>query len=411
MSITLRILIASVVFGLTLPISSVAASSVVQVNANGKSCQPSGGPVYTTIQEAVTAVASGGTVLVCPGSYAEQVAISQPLTLRGVRSGDMGAAVVIPPATGLKGVQGTSTLPQIFAYSITTGPVTIENLTVDASNNLITDCTTLFEGVYFRDAFGTVNHVATRNQIATSGGSDCNNGFGIRVLGDTSNATVVVENSSTRSYDLVGIIAQDAFANVTIRNNSVTGPGAISNVATIGVWMLDGATGPVSGNSVVDNSGLSAAGSDGILVQGSHGAEISGNTLGNNAYGIKFIPDPNLDADNGTVTRNIVLGSGIDGIYVCSSNNAVQGNSIDASTASGVNLASVSNTCSANNNTVSNNDVNEACAGILIDPSATGNVTSPNRIFNATTLQLNGINCPSSVKYGSHAQKRRILDP
>jgi parallel beta-helix repeat protein len=408
-SITLRISIASVVFGLTLPISSSAASSVVQVNANGKSCQPSGGPVYTTIQEAVTAVASGGTVLVCPGSYAEQVAISQPLTLRGVRSGDMGAAVVVPPPTGLKVLPGTSTLPQIFAYSITTGPVTIENLTVDAANNLITDCTTLFEGVYFKDAFGTVNHVAARNQTATSGGNDCNNGFGIRVYGDVSNSTVVIENSSVRSYDLDGIIAQDAFAAVTIKNNSVIGPGALSN-PTFGIWMLDGATGTVSGNSVADNSVLSVAGSAGILIQGSHGVQISGNTLGNNAYGIKVVPDIGLDANNGTVTGNTVLGSGLDGIYVCSNNNSVQGNSISASAESGVNLASVSNICSANNNIASNNTVNEACAGILIDPSVTGNATSPNRIFNATTLQLMGTTCPSSGRKVSDPTKRRVLE-
>ena len=161
--------------------------------------------------------------------------------------------------------------------------------------------------------------------------------------------------------------------------------------------MLDGATGPVSGNSVVDNSGFSAGGSEGILIQGSHGIQMVGNTLGNNAYGIKFIPDTGFDADDGTVSQNTVLGSVVDGIYVCSNNNLVQANRISASLESGVNLASVSGTCSGNNNTVSNNVINEACAGILIDPGVTGNVTSPNSIFNATTLQLTGTNCASGA--------------
>jgi len=399
---SLRISIASAVIALGLPMCCVAASNIVQVNANGKSCLHKKVPVYTTIQEAVNAVASGGTVLVCPGSYPEQVTITQPLTLRGVQSGNRDAAVVIPPATGLKVLQGTFTAPQVFVNSITAGPVTIENLTVDASHNLL-GCGTLFEGVYFRDASGSVNHVATRNQIATVGGKDCNTGFGIRVNGGT-NVSVVVENSSARSYDQVGILAQLAFATITIKNNSVSGPGPIKDVATIGIWMLDGATGLVSRNSIVNNSGLSAGGSAGILVQGTHGAQITGNTLGNNAYGIKFIPNPNFDADNGSATQNTMLGSRIDGIYLCSNNNMVQGNTISASAESGVNLA-----CGANNNTVTKNTVNEACAGILVDPSVSGNVTTPNSIFNATTVQLTGRSCSAAGQRRGNDRKGPVL--
>jgi pectin methylesterase-like acyl-CoA thioesterase len=40
---------------------------------------------FATIQAAVNAASPGSTVLVCPGTYAEQVVITQPLTLRGVR--------------------------------------------------------------------------------------------------------------------------------------------------------------------------------------------------------------------------------------------------------------------------------------------------------------------------------------
>jgi parallel beta-helix repeat protein len=407
---TVRIAILLTVLTMILTMNSFAASNVVQVNTNGQSCLHNKVPVYTTIQAAVDAVATGGTVLVCPGTYPEQVTISQPLTLRGVQSRNMGAAVVVPPATGLKKLPGTSTAPQIFVHAVTTGPVTLDNMTVDASNNLITDCTLLLEGVYFYDASGTVKNVAARNQSSAVGGSACNGGFGIRVVGIASSVDVTIQNNSVRAYDSAGILAQAAGSptSVTIQKNSVSGPGSISNIATRGIWMLDGATGPVSGNSVVDNSGLSAGGSEGILIQGSHGVQIVGNTLGNNAYGIKFIPDPNLDADDGTVSQNTVLGSGIDGIYVCSNNNLVQANRISASLESGVNLASLSGTCSGNNNTISNNSINEACAGILVDPGVTGNVTTPNLIFNATTLQLIGTNCTSGSEASLHPTPHAI---
>src|SRR4029077_12937099 len=42
---------------------------------------------FSTIQAAVNAVPFGSTVLVCPGTYPEQVVIAQPLTLKGVTDG------------------------------------------------------------------------------------------------------------------------------------------------------------------------------------------------------------------------------------------------------------------------------------------------------------------------------------
>ena len=52
-------------------------------------CKPSL-PSYTTISAAVSSVPPFSTVLVCPDTYAEQVTISQPLTLQGVASGNAG---------------------------------------------------------------------------------------------------------------------------------------------------------------------------------------------------------------------------------------------------------------------------------------------------------------------------------
>jgi hypothetical protein len=89
----------------------------------------------------VNAAAPGSKVLVCPGSYPEQVEITKPLTLRGVRSGNSGAAVVVPPPGGLiVPVDGsTASAPQVFAHDVA-GQVNISNITVDAANNQITNC-------------------------------------------------------------------------------------------------------------------------------------------------------------------------------------------------------------------------------------------------------------------------------
>src|SRR5580704_7082327 len=63
-------------------------------------CKPSL-PSYTSISAAVSAVPAGSTVQVCPGTYAEQVFISQALTLEGITSGNSSDVVITVPGSGL----------------------------------------------------------------------------------------------------------------------------------------------------------------------------------------------------------------------------------------------------------------------------------------------------------------------
>ena len=52
---------------------------------------------YATIQQAVNTVPSGSTIKICPGTYHEQVAINQPVTLTGIQYGTQDAVVILPP--------------------------------------------------------------------------------------------------------------------------------------------------------------------------------------------------------------------------------------------------------------------------------------------------------------------------
>ena len=49
---------------------------------------------FTTISAAVAGVPAGATIQVCPGVYPEQVTITQPLTLKGIHSGNANRAVI-----------------------------------------------------------------------------------------------------------------------------------------------------------------------------------------------------------------------------------------------------------------------------------------------------------------------------
>jgi pectin methylesterase-like acyl-CoA thioesterase len=70
------------------------------VVVGASACQP-GFAHYSTIQAAASAVPAGGTLLVCPGTYPEQIQVTTPLTLRGVTMGNSDAAVIVPPTGGL----------------------------------------------------------------------------------------------------------------------------------------------------------------------------------------------------------------------------------------------------------------------------------------------------------------------
>src|SRR5437899_7923808 len=89
----------------------LAASPMLAANYAVGTCKPSL-PSFTTISAAVSTVPPGSTVLVCPGTYPEQVTIAQPLTLKGITSGNAGQAVITVPGSGLAVVRdgfGTST--------------------------------------------------------------------------------------------------------------------------------------------------------------------------------------------------------------------------------------------------------------------------------------------------------------
>ena len=91
----------SIVLFLLLPMDALNLSATVAVGT----CLPQL-KSFSTIQAAVSASSpeesdqnegndGGKTVLVCPGTYPEQVVINTPLTLKGVVSGNHGAAVIL----------------------------------------------------------------------------------------------------------------------------------------------------------------------------------------------------------------------------------------------------------------------------------------------------------------------------
>jgi hypothetical protein len=103
----------------------------------GRTCQPNL-QSYSTIEDAISNVAAGGTILVCAGAYPEQVLITKPLTMKGVLSGKAATSFLTSPKGGLKqntvNHLGNIWDAQVLVQS-TAGPVDISDLSVDGANN------------------------------------------------------------------------------------------------------------------------------------------------------------------------------------------------------------------------------------------------------------------------------------
>jgi parallel beta-helix repeat protein len=393
-----------------------------------------GGPNKPTIQAAVNASQPGGTVLVCPGTYPEQVTITKDLTVQGLVVGTAGQVVITSPASGVVANTydlynyGTSAVAaQVLVQNAR--QVVLNNITVDGNNNGIGSCVLDIRGIYYQNASGTIENVTTRNQVAgypSLALDGCQTGQGIFVQSGYGTSStpqyVAILGNSVRTFAKNGITVDGSPLNFLLQKNYIVGQGPTTGAAENGVQISDGATGQVLNNTTIDeiwepdtpSQPYNAA--SGILVYSSANVEVGFNTVGSTQFGIVTISDPSYPSpqdptgsgDHTNIHDNSVLGTQIfDGLDVCSNNNTVINNSVFSSTESGIHLDS---TCggTGKNNVVSFNTINDACAGILQGgtPNTLGGGTllgliplpGANTFYNDATTVLAGDVCPVTPK-------------
>jgi len=268
---------------------------------------------FKTIQSAVNAAPAGGTVVVCPGTYYEQVVISKPLTLTGKQAtiDEKGVTptfqVMLPPPTGTQTIYA--------AVVMTSSGIDFTGFRVQHAQG---------EGILAAGLSGTVN--------------------GIVIAGNT-----VVYN------DLGGPTAPTYF--------ECLGSGAVPNDCGEGVHFAGGvAYSTIRGNFIAHNSGGVLLSDD---VGPTHNNVVQGNVVTDNlsdcgitvpghnpmAVNAAGVPQPsvagvyrNAILDN-AVTGNGVVGEGGAGVLfanaapgTASYDNLVQGNYIAGNGLSGVTM-------------------------------------------------------------------------
>ncbi len=358
-------------------------------------------PDYETIQEAVDAVPAKATILVCAGTYTEQVDIPKSLTLRG--AGEGLTTISSPPIASMANNfgalvgGGSDRRPIVFAHG---APVSIRDLTVDGHG--AGSCSPSFYGIAYFDAGGTISGVEVTD-IRAEPLNGCQNGLGIYNLNrDHVSRTWTVTRSAVSGFQKNGITGNEAGLDATISDNVVQGAGPApiaQNLVQIGF----GAGGTVRGNTL-DGAECEAAscGPDPIsdeqaagvlLYAAADGTEVLGNEISASDSGIS-------DSSGGgvhDVAGNRLSDNRYEGIYFDSGTMQAHGNLIEGGR---LGVAPVSWAGSPDSNpklTLSGNTITGASvAGIapLRDDSTTGDprvVTHFNRIVgNAVGLDNAG---------------------
>lgn len=294
---------------------------------------------YPTIGAAVSAAASGDTILVCPGTYHELLTVpaGKPLTIEGTGDPVVDAAGLSDPATG-----------QYSGVLVQASGTTIEGLTVEHATG---------EGILVQGAAGTAplthvtirgNHVVANDQgnpdgtpITTSPYTQCDEIPG-PLPGDCGEAIhlwSVADSAVTGNYvshDSGGILLTDEsgpthgnlIAGNTVADNpydcGVTLGGHNKGAAPNGV--PDPAVAGVYGNTIEHNrstgNGLQGQGSGVLLGSAVPGGAVydnlvTGNYLsGNGLAGVTLHSHlPGQDLNGNVVTGNLIATNNVHGDF------------------------------------------------------------------------------------------------
>lgn len=284
-------------FVLSLSVALTIATAIPQALAGTYAvgtCRPNL-QSYSTITAAVSSVPAGSTILVCPGTYAEQVSINQPLTLQGIASpsGNSGRAIITVPgeAAGNPQLQVNSQseiliVPSVAAQVLVQnvnppGQVIITNLTVDGSGSQVVSCGDPTDpnaganvvGIFYASGTsGIVDRTTVRHQNT---GGDC--GFAIVIENESATVQAVkVTNNSVHHSDngiVTGTQGDPQTLTTTLAGNS------IANVSPFGlgsaILAFNAAT--IYRNFITASPGITGSGS---------AVSISRNLLADDSYGL-----------------------------------------------------------------------------------------------------------------------------
>ncbi len=224
---------------------------VAPTGSGGGSCSA---PNYNGIQAAVTAAGDGDTILVCQGTYEEQVVISTSLTLIGKD----GKLVTIIKAPANLAVDSPNGFKNIVTITGSTTNVGFSGFTVTGPGP--GTCGSINTGIFVRDGATANIHDNRILDIRDNPLSGCQNGQGIFVGRNFFNTAghALINDNYIIGYQKGGIVVDGLLSGVSqstaeITDNVVTGVGQTETIAQNGIQISRGAAAVVRGNNISEN--------------------------------------------------------------------------------------------------------------------------------------------------------------
>jgi parallel beta-helix repeat protein len=312
------------------------------------------GEEFATIQDAVDDLdtLAGQRIAVANGTYAENVSVNKPVTIKTCQNAAVNPANTAPVFIVNSGGSGTI----IRGFNITGGSTGIylngaDNCTITGNN--ITGNT--WSGIGISNSMGTL----------VEGNNVSGNQEGIYILGGSSNNTITRNTITGNQFSGVCV---DTSQNTAISDNSlISGNGN-------GIRLFHSTENVISGNNLPTNIWCAIA-----LDGSSHNLITGGNLLTNNVEGIHLMNN----ADNNTIMGAIIVGNSSNwcGISIWNSS----GNNLTNNSVMGM-QEGIYLTQSASYNTLEQNNIqNNLNSAICLDSNS-----QYNNIQNNTNINLNG---------------------
>jgi hypothetical protein len=208
-----------------------------------------------TISYSLTQAAPGATIFVANGTYAEQLTITQSVSIVGATVTN---TVIRPTTLPLSDTDTDSATPQKYIVDVAPGTtgVHLKNLTIQGSgaSSTFTTCADNYVGVYFHDASGHLGRVRVNGISLPPSLSGCKDGLGVYVasdLGKTSSVDML--DMGVNAYQQSGIACDDSGTTCNVSASRITGGGVTSQISQNGIQVF-GASGEVSNVRVLNNT-------------------------------------------------------------------------------------------------------------------------------------------------------------
>jgi len=265
---------------------------------------------FKTIQSAVNAAPAGGTVVVCPGTYHEQVVIAKPLTLTGKHATIDETGVTPAFQVTLPAPIGTQTI--FAAVVMTSSWIDFTGFRVQHAQG---------EGILAAGLSGPVSHIViSRNSVVYNdlGGpteptyflclasgavpGDC--GEGVHFAGGVAYSVI---RDNFIAHNSGGVLLTDDIG--PTHNNVVQGNVVTDNVADCGITV------PGHNPNALDSSGVPQPSVAGVYRNAILGNVVTGNGVKGFGAGVLFAtPTPGTASYDNLVRGNYIAGNGLAGV-------------------------------------------------------------------------------------------------